>query len=214
MSINSNKATKASTMDELSGTLQIKKPRGKPGLLSCNCCIMSYNEDYSELGNNTQYICRWRYFCKWFCGLGTIFVLLAVIIIFTAYLPAVAQTSMDNAQLIQIYMSMTNPTKNSITLNSTLQIVNSGQYQATLQSTKATLLYKNKVIGTFIQPDIAISAGTGATFSLATPINITTNSGKELFRNMSGEILKGNAVTIAFSAKPKLKPKVFGIAMP
>eukprot|EP00486_Rosalina_sp_Unknown_P012942 CAMPEP_0201583380 /NCGR_PEP_ID=MMETSP0190_2-20130828/97859_1 /ASSEMBLY_ACC=CAM_ASM_000263 /TAXON_ID=37353 /ORGANISM="Rosalina sp." /LENGTH=322 /DNA_ID=CAMNT_0048025155 /DNA_START=30 /DNA_END=995 /DNA_ORIENTATION=- len=185
--------------------------------LKCgNCCYKrGNNEDYQQFGSGKdECICRPRYICKWCCGIGTVCALLLIIIIFAGILPAVAQSSMDNASLIQVYLSMINPTKDSITMNSTLMIVNAGSFDATMEATTATLLYGGKEVGKFEQPKVTINGGTGSTFSLLTQINITTASGKALFQTMAKKILNGTDVTITFKAKPKLQPKIMGINFP
>ena len=181
----------------------------------CNCCMRRYNNnDYQEFGDESgkyESVLRVKYCCKWCCGIGTILLLLIIIIIFSVILPSVAQSSMDNASLIQIDLSMNNPTNNSIELNATLQVVNAGMFSAELGQTSATLLYKNEKVGTFIQPKINIAGNTGVTFNLLTTININTINGKQLFQKMAKEILNGNDVSVSFKSSPKLQPKIMGI---
>ena len=140
--------------------------------------------------------------------------MLVVIIAFSAIVPNLAQSSMDNAQLNQLYLSMMAPTENNITINATIQIVNAGSFAATVASSTATLFWETQKLGTLSLPSISIEATTGGTFSLLSPLQIATDSEKAVFQNMSTALLKGNDVTLTLKASPTLKPKVIGISLP
>eukprot|EP01084_Bolivina_argentea_P290926 499879_1 len=201
--INSQNNTQNSSLNVL---ISSKKSRSANISLfsNINCCLAS-RDKYSRLDDgNNEYVIRVKVASKWCCGLGTIGLILFLLILFFAYIPSAAQSSMNNASLIQIYLSMIKPTNDSIVLNSTLQIVNAGQYDATIDSTKSMLVYDGTEIGTFLLPKLNINANLGATFSLMETINMDTKTGRDAFQKMATKLLSGNDVIITFKSTPKL----------
>ena len=65
---------------------------------ACNCCAKRYNENYNAMegGGGVVYVCRWRYACKWLCGIGSLVTLIVLIIVFASIVPVRACIHSDS----------------------------------------------------------------------------------------------------------------------
>jgi len=177
----------------------------------CNCCMKSFNEDYSGMHEKT-YVCRWGYCCKWCCGISCGIALLVLIAIFAAIIPIAAHSSMDTAQLIPQYIGLINPTENGITINSTMQIVNAGSWAATIASSKGSLHWNGHRLGTLSLPSISVEATIGATFSMMSDVEVNEEE-KVIFQRMTRLLLNGTDVTMTLKTETTVQPKVMGISL-
>ena len=149
--------------------------------------------------------------CFWCILLSSILILTFFLLLFFVIVPSLAQSATNNSQIIILDMSLSNATNNSINMNVTMNIVNTGPLSATINSVKATAhLSDGSYVGTLSLPKIDVQANKGAIFKLNEPLIVEN---RRNFQQFTKKLLSGQDSSLLIKSHPNIEVKILGITI-
>ena len=135
------------------------------------------NDKYRLLGDQNEKSCKERCLkcvtfsplccCCWCFVTTLIIVSITIMVVFLAIIPQLAQESTDAARFIMSEIHLSNATNDSILMNVSIEVTNTGSNHATIDSTITDVyLEDGSYIGTLKLPSIEIKGSDGGTIDL------------------------------------------------